>query len=249
MSQIDVIRPEWPAPPNVHALSTTRRGGVSSGAWKSLNLGEKCGDDPADVEANRVRLSGLLPAAPLWMRQVHGARVLDSGSSPQGSPEADARVSQRAGEVLAVLTADCLPLLLCDAEGQCVAVAHAGWRGLAGGVIEATVGRIQVPPDQLLVWLGPAIGGQVYEVGKEVRDAFAGSGSLAAQAVDSSFVASGDRWLLDLTAAARAVLAAMGVEKTYGGGFCTYSDPERFFSHRRDGVSGRMASVIWFEAK
>jgi YfiH family protein len=249
MSPIDVIRPEWPAPPNVRALSTTRHGGVSAGPWQSLNLGQNCGDDPGKVAANRGRLLKMLPAAPLWMRQVHGVRVLDSGSPAIETVEADARVSERPGEVLAVLTADCLPLLVCDTGGERVAVAHAGWRGLAGGVIEATIERLAGAPERLLVWLGPAIGGRVYEVGAEVRGAFAGSASLAAEAVNGSFVASGDRWLLDLTAAARAVLGALGVENVFGGGYCTYSDPERFFSHRRDGVSGRMASVIWFDQK
>jgi hypothetical protein len=241
------ICPNWPAPDRVRAVCTTRTGGCSEGPWSSLNLGERCGDNAEHVRRNRERLSQHLPAAPLWLRQVHGDAVArhpgaEPGAEPLTEPEADALVAFEPGRVCAVLTADCLPVFFCDRAGTRVAVAHAGWRGLAGGVLEATVQALETDPTDLLAWLGPAIGPAVYEVGEEVAEAF--RASLGAD-FSAAFTARGDRWLLDLYAAARLKLAAAGVGDVRGGGLCTYSDPARFFSHRRDGVSGRQASVIW----
>lgn len=239
------ILPDWPAPPSVKALSTTRAGGASKGRWRSMNLGLHCGDDRADVMANRQRLRQALPAEPLWMRQEHGNRVLDDDSQAGEKTEADARVSSKVGAVLAVLTADCLPLLLCDDAGGRVGIAHAGWRGMARGVIEAAVERMDTKPGRMLAWLGPAIGGAVYEVGDEVREAFDGGNAASRACRDQAFLRCRDRWLFDLAGAARIILTALGVERVYGGRWCTCSDPERFYSHRRDGVTGRMASLIW----
>lgn len=248
------ICPNWPAPDRVRAVCTTRAGGCSAGPWSSLNLGERCGDDAEHVRRNRERLSEQLPAPPQWLRQVHGAAVARHPGNPVGEPlgespreagtalEADALVAFAAGQVCAVLTADCLPVFFCDRAGSRVAVAHAGWRGLAGGVLEATVQALEADPADLLAWLGPAIGPAVYEVGAEVAAAF--KASLGAD-FPAAFTPREDRWLLDLYAAARLQLAAAGLREVHGGGLCTYSDPARFFSHRRDGVSGRQASLIW----
>jgi YfiH family protein len=237
----DWLLPEWPAPPAVKALSTTRSGGVSQECWASLNLGEGCGDDPASVAENRRRLRAHLPAEPVWLRQVHGCRVADLDEENGAPPEADAAVSRRPGRVCAVLAADCLPVLMCDRMGACVAAAHAGWRGLAAGVLEATVEAMGVPADELLAWLGPAIGPTAYPVGAEVRDALLRRRGVKAGA----FRPAGDRWRADLYMLARQLLAAAGVRRVYGGDWCTYSEPERFYSYRRDGRTGRMASLVW----
>ncbi len=247
MSLRGLIHPRWPAPGNVRAVSTTRIGGVSSGPWRSLNLGLECGDTENDVLANRRRLREVLPSEPLWLRQVHGHRVVDDVRTLAALPEADAAVSSTTGQVLAVLTADCLPVLLCDMTGREAAIAHAGWRGLAGGVIENTVAAMAQPPEALMAWLGPCIGGDVYEVGDDVREAFASPGSKARCSLDVAFKPSRGRWKLSLEAAARAVLRDLGVHSIHGGGFCTLEDHERFFSFRRDGVTGRMASLIWLQ--
>lgn len=238
----DWLRPEWPAPAAVRALSTTRNGGLSRGCWASLNLGEGCGDDPASVAGNRRLLRRQLPAAPVWLRQVHGRRVVDLNAAGD-APEADAAVSHSPGRVCAVLTADCLPVLFCNRRGSRVAAAHAGWRGLAAGVLEATVTALGEPADELLAWLGPAIGPAAYPVGGEVRDALLRRNAATAEA----FEPRGDRWHADLYALARRLLAAAGVRSVYGGGWCTYSEPERFYSYRRDGRTGRMASLVWLE--
>jgi YfiH family protein len=241
-----MIYPDWPAPSRVRAFTTTRRGGVSKGEWRSLNFGLACGDEPTDVATNREKLRAILPADPLWLRQVHGNSVVDA-EDDNGHHQADGSVTSFSGKVLTVLTADCLPVLLCDDQGSRVGVAHAGWRGLAGGVIEATVTRMDVAPGRLIAWLGPAISGENYQVGREVRDAFAASQTFARLCHDKAFVASEDRWHLDLTKSARIILAALGVERVYGGGFCTFNDSARFFSHRRDRVTGRMSSLIWLD--
>lgn len=245
--ETDLVRPDWPAPGNIRAFSTTRRGGVSRGPWASLNLGPNCGDEPANVLENRRRIARLLPAEPLWMEQVHGARVLESGEDGTGHEQADARVESAPGRVVTIMSADCLPVLLCDEDGARIGAAHAGWRGIAAGVIEATVERMEASPGRLMAWLGPAISGAVYEVGDDVRDAFAAAEGHARRSVDGSFTRHGGRWLLDVAGAARRILEALGVQRVYGGGFCTYREPDRFFSHRRDGATGRMASVIWLE--
>jgi len=189
-------------------------------------------------------LERTLPAPPLWLRQVHGTAVVRHPGAGAESPEADACVAVEPRQVCAVLAADCLPMLFCNRRGDRVAAAHAGWRGLAAGVLEATVGALDESPGELLTWLGPAIGPEVYEVGEDVRRAFLRK---PGDAFSACFSPHGDRWLFDLCAAARLKLAAAGVTSVYGGGFCTFSDPGRFYSFRRDGPTGRMASLIWLE--
>ena len=241
MAEIDPILPDWPAPARVRGLVTTRAGGASNGPYASLNLGSRSGDDPDAVRQNRARLRELLPGDPRWLRQVHGSNVVDAGAAG-GEFEADACIARAAGVVCAVLVADCMPVLIADAAGRAVGVAHAGWRGLAHGVIERTLDAIGGEPEALLAWLGPAIGPRVYEIGEEVRAAF-----LAADpAAESAFRATRPgHWRLDLYAIARQRLAARGVRHVYGGDFCTYSESDRFFSYRRERVSGRMAALIW----
>jgi YfiH family protein len=238
------IEPDWRAPAQVRAVSTTRIGGVSKGVYAGLNLAGHVGDDPASVARNRTLLyRGLgLPGEPRWLRQVHGCAVAELCADPPAC-EADAAVACRPGLVCAVLTADCLPLLITDRAGGCVAAAHAGWRGLAGGVIEATLARLPVPPSTLLCWLGPAIGPARFEVGAEVRDRFLESGVTGVEAAFRR--AGGGKWLADLYLLARQRLYAAGVGAVSGGGLCTYEDPLRFYSYRRDGATGRMASLIW----
>ena len=240
---MELIRPDWPAPAWVQACCTTRSGGVSGGAFASLNLGDHVGDDPNCVARNRARLRDRLglPAEPLWLRQVHGCEVAESDVAPSGCV-ADASVARSPGQVCAVMTADCLPLLLCDGSGQAVAAVHAGWRGLAAGVMERAVGALGVDPGQILAWLGPAIGPDAFEVGGEVRDQFLAVDPGAGQAFRAG---AAGRWLADLYTLARRRLEQVGVREVFGGGYCTYSDPGRFFSYRRDGVTGRMAGLIW----
>ncbi len=234
------IRPDWSAPANVHAFTTTRQGGVSAGPWQGLNLGARCGDLASAVDRNRLRLCRALPGAPGWVHQVHGVAVAALPAGQDGT--ADASWTAAEDTVCAILTADCLPVLFCDVGGSCVAAAHAGWRGLLEGVLEATVAALPVPPAQVLAWLGPAIGQAAFEVGPEVRDAFVGRDAAASAA----FVPGcGDRWQADLYALARQRLAHLGLLQVSGGGWCTFSDPARFYSYRRDGVTGRMATVVW----
>ena len=223
---------------------TTRAGGCSAGPYASLNLGERCGDDPGAVEENRRRLEALLPAAPVWLRQVHGTQVANADEARRNAsePEADAAVSRLPGTACAVLVADCMPVLLADDAASVVGAAHAGWRGLCAGVIEATLDAMQVAPERVLAWLGPAIGPRAYEVGGEVRQAFLQRDSTAASAFRA---ARPGHWWLDLYAVARQRLAARGIKRVYGGEFCTRADATRFFSYRRDRVTGRMAAVIW----
>ncbi len=236
----ELILPDWPAPTGVKSLMTTRQGGVSATPWASFNLGDHVGDDPVHVAANRERLRQHLPAEPFWLRQVHGTRVVEAGSNAR---EADAALTREPDRVCAVLTADCLPVLLCDRAASVVAAAHAGWRGLAEGVLEATVATMGVPPGEILVWMGAAIGPQAFEVGGEVRQIFVRQHAKAIEA----FVPVGDKWLADMYALAQFRLASVGVTQVFGGGLCTHGEPERFFSYRRDGVTGRMASLIWIE--
>jgi YfiH family protein len=239
------IKPDWPAPANISAWSTTREGGCSKGPWSSFNLGENSGDDPLAVANNRAVLAAHLPQQPCWLKQVHGRHVIRHPGNSQPAVAsaciADAQTSDVAGEVCAILTADCLPVLFCDRQGREVAAAHAGWRGLAAGVLEETIASMKTAPQDLLAWMGPAIGPKAYEVGAEVKAAFAheeqeGAGAFAAQA---------DRWLFDLYAMARHRLLRAGVGHVSGGEFCTLTDAKRFFSYRRDSVTGRMASLIW----
>lgn len=228
------------------ALQTTRRGGVSAGPYASLNLGDRVGDEAAAVAANRERLAlaARLPAEPAWLQQVHGAHVVTLPAADRARC-ADAAVARTPGQVCAVLTADCLPVLLCADDGTEVAAAHGGWRGLAAGVLQACVAQMQTPAAGMMAWLGPAIGPRAFEVGAEVREAFVSADAASAQAFSD-----GERpgkFFADLYALARRCLALAGVTRVYGGGFCTYSERERFFSYRRDGECGRMASLIWIK--
>ncbi|HEY9545026.1 MAG TPA: peptidoglycan editing factor PgeF [Solimonas sp.] len=241
---IEVVAADWPAPPQIRAIQTTRVGGVSGGAYDSLNLGSNTGDDPAAVRANRQHLrEGLkLLAEPCWLRQVHGTRVVDAAQCVAEAPAADASETTAHDVVCAVLTADCLPVLLCADDGSWIGAAHAGWRGLVAGVLEAVVARSGLPPSRLLAWFGAAIGPAHFEVGPEVRDAF-----VAAQADARAAFRAGrdDRWHADLYALARLRLQRAGVQHIYGGGLCTYADAVRFYSFRREPDTGRMATLIW----
>ncbi|MEO8464943.1 MAG: peptidoglycan editing factor PgeF [Gammaproteobacteria bacterium] len=234
--------PDWPAPSGVRAWVTERGPGASG--YSALNLATHVGDDPAVVAANRVWLRGALalPGEPAWLDQVHGARVLDLDS--EAILAADGAVTARVGVVCAVLTADCLPVLLCDRAGRRIGVAHAGWRGLLDGVLPATVHALGVSPDRLLAWLGPAIGPAAYEVGADVRDAFVATEPKAAAHFTPNARA---RWQADLYGIARDSLRTSGVTAVYGGGFCTFRESSRFFSHRREAPCGRMATLIWRE--
>ncbi|MFT3850082.1 MAG: peptidoglycan editing factor PgeF [Propionivibrio sp.] len=242
------ITPDWPAPPNVRSLITTRQGGVSQGVYSSLNLGDHVNDDPAAVARNRALVSARIDVRALWLRQVHGTRAVDAAaclnSAPEGVPEADAAWTRRAGVACVVMTADCLPVLLCDRAGTVVAAAHAGWRGLLDGVLEATVDAMGVVGEELIAYLGPAIGPQAFEVGDEVRSAFVGASKNAAAAFQPGHRG---KWLADIYRLARLRLLATGVEQIHGGDFCTVTDAVRFFSYRRDGQTGRMASMIWLD--
>lgn len=239
----DWIVPDWPAPARVRALVTTRAGGVSTGACASFNASYKVGDAPAAVDENRRRLRCLLPEEPRWLTQVHGARVMDA-ESVDDLPQADASLARRAGCVCAVTVADCVPVLFCDTAGTVVAAAHAGWRGLAGGVLENTVRAMAVDPAGVLAWLGPGIGPDAFEVGNDVRDAFAAHDAAALAAFRAH---AAGKWLADLYALARQRLSACGVTRVSGGTHCTYSDPQRFFSYRRERTGGRMAALVWLD--
>lgn len=237
---LPLLLPDWPAPAHVRAVVSTRQGGVSHGPYASLNLGIHVGDDAAAVAENRRRFAEAagLVAAPGWLNQVHGCGVVPA--SAQSGASADACWTAQPGMPCAVLTADCLPVLFSDRDGTCVAAAHAGWRGLAAGVLEATIARLPVRPEHLLAWLGPAIGPDAFQVGDDVRAVFVA----AAPEDASAFRPDGARWRADLFALARARLQRCGVGHISGGGICTVSRHEQFFSHRRDGTSGRFASMV-----
>lgn len=244
-SDLPVIVPSWPAPPGVKAACTTRGGGVSQAPWASLNLGSHVGDAPGDVLENRRRLgawAGVDEGRFGWLEQVHGAEVVELPAF--GTPRADASFTSEPGTVCAILTADCLPVLLCDAEGTRVAAAHAGWRGLCDGVLERTVEHLGNPA-RLMAWLGPAIGPGQFEVGPEVREAFVLAGPAAITAFSPT--ARSGHFMADIYQLARQRLANAGVLQVYGGEYCTVSDPALFYSYRRDGQTGRMASLIWLE--
>ena len=247
MTGVALVRPQWAAPARVAAASSERTGGSSGAPFHTLNLGTHVGDAPRDVAANRASFARALtlPGPPCWLEQVHGTRVVIE--PPAGQPAtADAAVTRLAGRVLAILTADCLPVLLCSRDGDVVGAAHAGWRGLAHGILERTVAAMGTPPRHLLAWLGPAIGPEAFEVGPEVRAAFT-----AVDAGSDAFFrpADGDRFYADLAGLARHRLCAAGLDAgaVYAAEQCTFSQPERFFSYRRDGACGRMASVIWLQ--
>ena len=262
----DWIIPDWPAPPNVHACMTTRAGGVSLAPFDSFNPASHVEDDAAAVTENRRMLRQWLPAEPLWLNQVHGVAVAEQAAgcgsvdavltSPQAAacdlispPTADASISLAPNQVRVVLTADCLPVLFCDEAGRVVAAAHAGWRGLAAGVLEETVRAMKVQPERIIAWLGAAIGPSAFEVGPEVREIFVAQHPLAGiafrPALPGTLDSAPHKWLADIYMLARISLARVGVERVYGGGWCTFSDKSRFYSYRRDGKTGRMASLIW----
>lgn len=242
------LLPDWPAPAKVRGFMTTRAGGVSQPPYASFNLAGHVGDDILAVAENRSILRRHLPAEPLWLVQVHGSRVAEAGIDAEGV-EADACVARTPGRVCAVMTADCLPVLFCDTAGTVVAAAHAGWRGLAGGVLERTVEAMRVAPGEIMVWLGAAIGPDNFEVGPEVREAFIEHDPLAATAFRPALPGTLDeaprKWLADIYVLARLRLARLSVTQVYGGGLCTLRDAERFYSYRREQKTGRMASLIW----
>jgi YfiH family protein len=254
MSTVPILHPDWPAPRCVRAGCTTRIGGVSAAPFSGLNLGRSSGDDIAHVLENRRRALAALqaPAEPSWLRQVHGTQVVRAPFA-ETTPAADASFTTQAGVVCAVQAADCLPVLFCDDGGSVVAAAHAGWRGLAAGILEATVAALPTEPRTLMAWLGPAIGPEAFEVGAEVCAAFVAVDPSSAQyfrkadfraASDQAAV---DKYFADLFALARGRLALAGVTRVYGGGISTHADAERFYSFRRDGVTGRMAAMIWLQ--
>ncbi len=254
MIDLKLIRPDWPAPLQVNSLVTTRHGGVSESPYASLNLGEHVGDLTQAVEANRSILRASLPSDPLWLKQVHGTNVSTPDNrtilSTQGI-EADAAVTNIPNEVLVILTADCLPVFFSNQAGDVVGIAHAGWRGLCAGILENTVGELlhlcpNLAPNQLLAWLGPAIGPESFEVGEDVYGAFTDAGIAFPH---NAFIPISDRpgkYHANLYLLAKSRLESLGVERISGGNLCTVKDQNRFFSHRRDAISGRFASLIWF---
>ncbi|MDB6090110.1 MAG: laccase [Gammaproteobacteria bacterium] len=249
MSDLATIAPAWPAPSRVRAAFTLRTGGVSAPPFGSLNLGSHVGDILDAVKENRRRVRDALglPAEPAWLQQVHGTGVadLDASEAWEGSaPPADAATTRVRERVCVIQVADCMPVLLAAADGSAVAAVHAGWRGLAAGVLEKTIRKLGLPPAHLLVWLGPTIGQENFEVGDDVRAAFMAVDAQSASAFQAN---PRGRWQCDLYALARLRLAALGVNAVFGGSWCTYADPARFFSFRRDGQCGRMAALIWLE--
>ncbi|MGH8318100.1 MAG: peptidoglycan editing factor PgeF [Steroidobacteraceae bacterium] len=242
----DLILPDWPVPAGVRAAFTLRTGGISRAPFDTFNIATHVGDDSHAVAENRRRLrDGLeLPAEPAWLEQVHGHRVvdLDRQASSDALGPADAALTRTRDRICAIQVADCMPVLFAAADGSAVGAAHAGWRGLAGGVLEAAVRAMNTPAGELLAWLGPAIGPAHFEVGEEVRAAFLAADAGASAAFRPN---ARGRWQCDLYALARRRLAALGVGSLHGGGWSTYADPGRFFSYRRDGRCGRMAALIW----
>jgi polyphenol oxidase len=245
MNEMQIIEPQWSVPAQVRAAFTLRTGGVSAAPFDSLNLGAHVGDVPEAVAENRrrVRLRLRLPAEPSWLQQVHGVAVADLDADSVAEI-ADAAITRSGDRVCAIQVADCIPVLVCARDGSAVAAAHAGWRGLAAGVLEATVRTLRIPGGELCAWLGPGIGRQHFEVGSEVRRAFIGADPEAAPAFEAN---PRGRWQCDLPALARRRLSRLGVREISGGDLCTYADAERFFSYRRDGRCGRMAALIWLE--
>jgi hypothetical protein len=236
------IVPDWPAPANVKALQTTRHGGISVAPYDSLNLGLHVGDAPLAVNRNRQSLAPLMPSEPVWLEQVHGTTVANADAA-NCVERADASIARQRGSVCVVMTADCLPVLLCDEDGTVVGAAHAGWKGLVAGVIEATVQAMDVAPHKLMAWLGPAISQEHFEVGGEVREAFIKHLPQAAEA----FIAHGSegRYLADIYLLAHQRLNSLDITRVSGGGRCTYAEADTFFSYRRDNVTGRMGTFIW----
>ncbi|AWH89699.1 purine nucleoside phosphorylase YfiH [Limnobaculum parvum] len=242
---IPLITPEWIAPAGVKAVNTTRNGGVSVAPYHTLNLGNHVGDEPTAVLQNRQRLEQQLNISGdiTWLEQVHGVEVLTLTQSTPISLCADASYTRMPGKVCAIMTADCLPVLFCSVNGDEVAAAHAGWRGLQAGILERTIENFMAAPDNIIAWLGPAIGPTQFEVGPEVRDAFMTVNPVA----DSAFSSRDDKYLADIYLLARQRLQSLGIQKIYGGSYCTVSQPELFFSYRRERDTGRMVSLIWFD--
>jgi polyphenol oxidase len=257
MNMTSILNARWPAPKNIHAFTTLRYGfGLSAAPFDQFNLGNRDseqGDDPSAVEKNREQLNQAfaLPNAPCWLRQVHGVNVIRMDQRPKTTgdflrdePMADASVSSQKNIVLGILTADCMPVLFCDIDGSEVAGAHAGWRGLVDGVLENTVRAMRSEPANIMAWLGPAAGPLAYEIGVEVRDAFLQHDENAEKAFKPTRE---NHWHVDLYELARMRLRSVGIEKIYGGEHCTITEKDKFFSHRRDQRTGRMASIIWFD--
>ena len=255
LKKSDLIIPNWPAPSNIHALQTNRHGGCSLAPYNSFNLGDHVKDNPIHVARNRQSLSKYLPSEPIWLNQVHCINVVDAANT-NCLPEADASYTTQKNVVCVTMTADCLPILLCDTAGTVVASIHAGWRSLCNGVIEATVAKMIAPTNdatrnsetiQLIAWLGPAIGPDAFEVGSEVRAQFIAKNAQA----DRAFKLHEDKWLCDIYQLATQRLNSLGINQISGGNqgqFCTMRDSERFFSYRRDNTTGRMATMIWLSA-
>jgi polyphenol oxidase len=243
------LGPDWAVPESVRSVFTLRGGGVSVGPYESLNVGSHVEDTPQAVAENRRRIAATfdLPTEPAWLTQVHGAEVLRLGAQLEANLKADAVVTRHPGRVCVIQVADCLPVLFAARDGSVVGAAHAGWRGLAAGVLEATVAAMGVPPAQLRAWIGPGIGAANFEVGPEVRERLVGAaGPAGAAEVEAAFIANArGRWQCDLVALARQRLGACGLTAIHGGRWCTFSDAENFFSYRRDGRTGRMAALIW----
>jgi polyphenol oxidase len=237
-----LIYPDWPAPANVKALQTTRLGGISTAPYDTLNLGLHVGDDPVRVNRNRQMLEPLMPSEPVWLEQVHGT-VVANADAAACRVQADASIAGQRGSVCVIMTADCLPVLLCDEAGTVVGAAHAGWRGLCDGVIEATVKEMGVAPQHLMAWLGPTIGAHAFEVGEDVRAAFMAHDAQAAAAFVP--LAAEGKYRADIVRLARQRLNALGITRISGGTFCTFHQKDKFFSYRRDGVTGRMGTFIW----
>ena len=235
------ILPDWPAPASVHAFITTREGGVSAGAHAGMNLGMRSGDTREAVSENRRRLRELLPGEPLWLHQVHGSAVVETQTAAVET-EADASIARHPRQVCAIMVADCLPVLFASDDGRVVAAAHAGWRGLAGGVLENTVAAMSIAPARLHAYIGPGIGPAAFEVGEDVRTAFCRDNPEHEAAFTPQRAG---KWLCNLPAIARSRLQRAGLNSVHGGSDCTWSDPARFYSYRREGVTGRMAALIW----
>jgi len=244
---IQWLTPEWPAPPQIKAFSTTRLGGFSEHAFKSMNLGDHVGDHADKVAKNRATITSnlSLPDEPYWLKQVHSNKVVQVCDSSSGSEEADGSFTRQTSKVCVVLTADCLPILISNKAGTTVAAIHAGWRGLANGIVEVALGALGLPHESLLVWLGPAIGPTKFEVGDDVKAIFAKKTYNTDIAFKSK---TKNKWMLDIYQLARYNLNHYGVEHIYGGDQCTHSQSDKYFSYRRDGVTGRMASLIWINA-
>jgi len=245
-SEIEIIRPDWPASGNIHAFCSTRKSGVSRGEFSGLNLALHVEDNPQYVALNRQQLKQQLhlPAEPLWLNQVHGTQVINASATAESTPDADASYATISNQVCVVMTADCLPVLICNRKSNKVAAAHAGWRGLADGVIEKTIESLNEKPEELLVWLGPAIGPDAFEVGEDVYHAFVADLPQAEIAFKANRPG---HYLADIYQLARLRLNRLGVNAIYGGEYCTCSDVDHFYSYRRDGKTGRQASLIWFE--